>query len=68
MADTSLILHKPKNKSSAGNTMDTDMYSVSYDNDNICSQYGHDHNYKPTGGNAIQEMISFLDRNRSEEI
>jgi len=64
MTDTSLILHRPKNKSSAANTTS----SVSHDNDNICSQCGHDHNYKPTGGNAIQEMISFLDRNRSEVI
>lgn len=64
MVDTSLILHRPKNKSSAGNTT----YSIPCDNDNICLQCGHDHNYKPTGGNAIQEMISFLDRDMGEKI
>lgn len=64
MVDTSLILHGPKNKSSAGNIA----YSVSHDNHNICSQCGHDHNYKPIGGNAIQEMISFLDRDTAEKI
>lgn len=63
MTDSSLILHKPKNKSSAGNTT----YSISCDNDNICSQCGHDHSHKATGGSAIQDMISFLDRDITSE-
>jgi hypothetical protein len=68
MADTSLILYKPKNKSSVGNTTDTDIYSILCDNDNICSQCGHDHSHKITGGNAIQDMIAFLDRDTTEKI
>ena len=67
MADTSLILYKPKNKSSVENTTNTDMYPISSDNDNICSQCGHDHSHKVTGDSAIQDMISFLDRNISSE-
>jgi hypothetical protein len=67
MTDTSLILYKPKNKSSAENTTNTDMYLISSDNDNICFQCGHDHSRKVTGGSAIQDMISFLDRDISSE-
>ena len=67
MTDTSLILYNPKNKSSAEKLLSADIYSISYDNDNICSQCGHDHSYKPTGGSAILDMISFLDRDTPSE-
>lgn len=62
MADTTFILYKPKNKSSAGNTIDTDIDLILCDADTICSQCGHDHSCKMMGGKAIQDMISFLDR------
>jgi hypothetical protein len=68
MADTSLILYKPKNKSSAGDSSNTEKYLVPHDNDKdqVCSQCGQNHDYKLTGGSAIQDMISFLDRDSSE--
>ncbi len=63
MTDTSFILHKPKNKSFVKNT------KLNNSNmDKVCLQCGQNHNYKPTGGSAILEMISFLDRNSSGEI
>lgn len=62
MVDTSFILYKPKIKSSVGNTVYTDIDSLSCDTDTICSQCGHDHSCKIMGGKAIQDMISFLDR------
>lgn len=68
MANTSYILCKPKIKSSAGDTINVGMYSILYDNNNICSQCGHDHSHKITGGSAIEDMISYLDRDRSKEI
>lgn len=61
MTDTSL-LDKPKIKSSAGT-----IYSISCDTDTICSQCGHDHSCKIMGGKAIQDMISFLDRDTTLE-
>jgi hypothetical protein len=67
MADTSLILHRPKNKSSAENITNTGMYPISSDNDTICPQCGHDHSHRVTGGSAIQDMISFLDWDISSE-
>ena len=67
MADTSLILYKPKNKSSAGNGTDTDIYSISYEIDTICPQCGHDHSHMPIGGSAILDMISFLDRDTTSK-
>ena len=68
MASTSSIIHKPQNKSSAENTTSVDICLISYDNDKVCSQCGHDHSHKPIGGSAILGMISFLDRDRSKEI
>jgi hypothetical protein len=41
--------------------------TISSYNDNICSQCGHDHSHKVTGSSAIQDMISFLDRDISSE-
>lgn len=67
MADTNLVLHKPKNKSSAENTTDTDIYLILHEIDTICPQCGHDHSHKVTGGSAIQDMISFLDRDIPSE-
>jgi hypothetical protein len=60
MTDTDLILYKPKNKSSAGDG------SIPHDNDQVCSQCGQNHDHKLTGGSAIQDMISFLNRDTSE--
>jgi hypothetical protein len=67
MTDTSLVLHKPQNKSSAGNITDTDVYSIFHEIDTICPQCGHDHSYKPIGGRAILNMISFLDRDTTSK-
>jgi hypothetical protein len=39
-----------------------DTENQSFDNDRLCPQCGQDHSHKLTGGSAIQEMISFLDR------
>jgi hypothetical protein len=33
-----------------------------FDDDKLCPQCGQDHSCKLTGGSAILEMISFLDR------
>ena len=68
MDDTSSIIRKPKNKSSAENAMSIDICLISNDSDKVCSQCGHDHSSKVVGGSAIQDMIWFLDRGRSEEI
>jgi hypothetical protein len=67
MTDTSLVLHKPQNKSSAGNTTDTDIYSMLHGISAICPQCGHDHSYKPIGGTIILDMISFLDRDSTSK-
>jgi hypothetical protein len=62
MTDTNLLIYKPKNKSSAGNASNTEMYSIPCDSDQVCSQCGHNHSHMLIGGGAILDMISFLDR------
>jgi hypothetical protein len=66
MTDTDLILYKPKNKSSAGDGSNIEKYLIPCDNDQVCSQCGQNHDHKLTGGCAIQDMISFLNRDSSE--
>jgi tRNA A58 N-methylase Trm61 len=70
MADTSFIIHKPKDKSFDENTEQIDIDSIEWKNygDNICSQCGNDHSYKVTADSVIQSMISILDRKKSENI
>ena len=68
MADTTFILYKPKNKSSAGNASKTEMYSIPCESDQVCSQCSYNHSHMLIGGRAILDMISFLDRNIAEKI
>jgi len=68
MTDTNLFICKPKNKSSAGNASNTEMYSISCDSDQVCSQCGHNHSHMLIGGRAILDMISYLDRDTAEKI
>jgi hypothetical protein len=68
MTDTNLLIYKPKNKSSAGNASNTEMYSIPCDSDQVCSQCGHNHSHMLIGGRAILDMISFLDRDITEKI
>jgi acetone carboxylase gamma subunit len=70
MADTSFIIRKPENKSSAENHDQIDINLIEWKNydDKICHQCGQVHGNELTAGSTIQDMISFLDRNRSENI
>lgn len=68
VTDTNLLIYKPKNKSSAGNASNTEMDSVPCDNDQVCSQCGHNHSHRLIGGRAILNMISFLDRDTADKI
>jgi hypothetical protein len=70
MVDTIHISNNLQIKSSVKNAEQLDIALVEWNNydTKICPQCGQDHSYKITGGNAIQGMISFLDRNRSEAL
>lgn len=47
---------------------DQSSHEIYMDDDKLCPQCGQDHRYKTTAGSAIQEMISFLDRDMSDAI
>lgn len=51
--DDNYLITSPENQSFDG---------VYFDDNRLCPQCGQDHTYKPTGGSAILEMITFLDR------
>ncbi len=70
MTDTSHISNNLKNKSFVKYTEQIDIDLIEWKNydDDICPQCGQNHGYKLIAGSTIQDMISFLDRDISEEL
>jgi hypothetical protein len=68
MASANHISNSIKIVSSIRNATNIAINVISYDSNKVCSQCGLDHNTSPTSGCAIEDMISFLDSDRSEEI